>query len=272
MNNRIRLYWWHEKRASGLENYGDLLSKYLVEKISGKKVVSIKHPLRGIHKYFFKNYVCIGSIISSASKKSIVWGSGIIKKNDHIREATFVAVRGPKTRSRILELGYDCPEVYGDPAILLPNYYHPKVEKKYKIGIIPHYVDYEQVNKALIQDDNIKVINLLTKDIEKTTQEILECEQIISSSLHGVILPQAYRIPSLWVKFSDKLSGDNIKFHDYFESMSIHFTNEIFLEPSTLSFEVLNKLLIDNKDILLQEDAILENRKETLLASCPFAL
>ena len=155
MNKKIRLYWWHENRENGLENYGDLLSKYLVEAISGKKVISIKHPLKGIHKYFFKNYVCIGSIISSASKQSIVWGSGIIKKNDNIREATFAAVRGPKTRSRILELGYDCPEVYGDPAILLPNYYNPKVEKKYKIGIIPHYVDYKQVKKAIANEERL---------------------------------------------------------------------------------------------------------------------
>jgi hypothetical protein len=75
----IRLYWWHEKRASGDENYGDLLSQYLVEKISKKRVVAIKHPSKGWHKHFFKHYLTIGSIISAATHKSIVWGSGIIK-------------------------------------------------------------------------------------------------------------------------------------------------------------------------------------------------
>jgi len=27
----VRLYWWQEKRSDGNENYGDLLSKYLVK-------------------------------------------------------------------------------------------------------------------------------------------------------------------------------------------------------------------------------------------------
>ena len=52
--------------------------------------------------------------------------------------------------------------------------------------------------------------------------------------------------------------------------MSINFTNEMFVEPSTLTFDFLDKLLIDNKDTLLQEDAILNKRKAELLASCPF--
>lgn len=267
----IRLYWWHEKRASGLENYGDLLSKYLVEKISKQKVIDIEHPAKGIHKYFFKHFVVIGSIISSATKQSIVWGSGIIKANDNIRDAKFTAVRGPKTRQRILECGFNCPEVYGDPGILLPLFYkNNTVSKKYKIGIIPHYVDFKAVSEHFRNDDRVKVIDLLTKNIETTTDEILECEHIISSSLHGLIIPQAYHIPSLWIKFSDKLSGDNIKFYDYFESMNIDFKNEEYEDPKNLSFEILEQKLETHKSELIQDQAILEQRQKALLKHCPF--
>ena len=266
----IRLYWWHEKRASGLENYGDLLSKYILERISRQKVICIEHPNKGLHKYFFKHYVSIGSIISSVNKNSIVWGSGIIKKNDNIRDAKFLAVRGPKTRQRILEMGYNCPEVYGDPAILLPNFYKPLVKKKYTIGVIPHYIDYKEVCEVFKNDSRTKVINLLTNSVEKTTRHILECEQIISSSLHGVIVPQGYGIPSLWVKFSNKLSGDNIKFYDYFESTNINFKSENRIEPSDLCYEKLKQLLNDNKKVLLPNPIILELRKKQLLNSCPF--
>lgn len=267
----IRLYWWHEKRDNGDENYGDLLSKYLVEKIAQQKVIDIKHPAVGWHKYFFKHYVTIGSIISSATKNSIVWGSGIIKSNDNIRDAKFTAVRGPKTRKRILELGFQCPEVYGDPGILLPLYYNNStIKKKYKIGIIPHYVDYKAVVEQFKNNNKIKVINLLTKSIEKTTDEILECENIISSSLHGVIIPQAYKIPSLWIKFSNKLSGDNIKFYDYFESMDIDFKGECYIDPKDLTYEVLEDKLKENASVLLQEHGILEHRQNELLKHCPF--
>lgn len=266
----IKLYWWHEKRASGEENYGDLLSQYLVEKISREKVVAIKHPSKGLHKYFYNHYLTIGSIISSATKKSIVWGSGIIKKDDNIREAKFIAVRGPKTRDRILEQGFNCPEVYGDPAILLPNYYNPEVKKKYSIGVVPHYVDYKAIKEALSEDKNIKVINLLTQSVEDTTKEILECNHIISSSLHGVIVSQAYKIPALWVKFSEKLSGDNIKFYDYYESMNIDFDAEQLLSGKEIGSDVLQELLKKHKDVLLPKESILELRKKELLKHCPF--
>lgn len=266
----IRLYWWQEKRDSRLENYGDLLSKYLVEKISGKWVVSVKHPSIGWYRHFFNHYLVIGSIISAANKRSIVWGSGIIKKNDNIRNANFVAVRGPKTRERILEAGFNCPEVYGDPGLLLPDYYNPEINKKYKIGIVPHYVDYEAVDKSLSNQKNVKVINLLTNDVEKTTDEILECEFIFSSSLHGLVIAHTYGIPALWVKFSNKLSGDDIKFYDYFESLNIAFKEECKLIPEELSIEKLELLLKEKKQILLPKESILKYRKEELLNCCPF--
>ncbi len=266
----IRLYWWQENRDDGKENYGDLLSKYLVEKISNKRVISISHPLVGLHKYFFKNILAIGSIITAASNKSIVWGSGIIKKNENIRNANFVAVRGPKTRKRILELGYQCPEVYGDPAILLPEYYNKPIKKKFKIGIIPHYIDYEIVKKSVEDNNDIKVIDLMTNSIEVTTNEILECSSIISSSLHGVIVPHAYNIPALWTKFSNKLSGDNTKFYDYFESMDITISKEISVEPKDISFETLKALIDTNKNILLPNKTTLCTRQKELIQTCPF--
>lgn len=266
----IRLYWWQENRADGKQNYGDLLSKYLVEKISNKKVLSLAHPKIGIQKYFFKNFLAIGSIITAASDKSIVWGSGIIKKNESIRAAKFLAVRGPRTRKRISDLGYKCPEIYGDPAILLPKFYNTSIEKKFKIGVIPHYIDYQNVYEALAQNKHIKVINLITDDIEVTTKEILECEAIVSSSLHGVIVPHAYKIPALWVKFSSKLSGDNVKFYDYFESMDINFQKELYIEPKELSIEVLQRLLDKYTDITLPDSNIIKLRQNGLLEVCPF--
>ena len=266
----MKLFWWQSKRQDQRENYGDLMSKYLVEKISKKKVKTVSHPSKFPYNFFRKHYISIGSIISSANANSIVWGSGIIKKCDSIANADFRAVRGPKTRQRIIEMGYDCPEKYGDPALLLPKYYQKKDICKYELGIIPHYVDYEAVHHHFKDEKTVKVIDLLTKDIEKTTDEIMECEKIISSSLHGVIVSQAYQIPALWVKFSDKLFGDDIKFQDYFDSVNIKTSNSIHLDVSELGVEDLNKILKENSSILMIEDSALKRCQDDLITSCPF--
>ncbi len=133
------LYKWSLQRPDGKDNFGDLLSEYIIRKITKKKVVLINKRFLKRYKYFFRTYLSVGSIIRLANKNSIVWGSGIMSKNEKIKNAKFLAVRGPMTRQRILELGCAVPEVYGDPAILLPKLYNKKAVKKFKLGIIPHF-------------------------------------------------------------------------------------------------------------------------------------
>lgn len=225
MRNEIPFFYWSEIKFifKDKENYGDLLSKYLVEKISGKQIRWI-HPKKQAWYHLDKtHFLAIGSILHHVTKHSIVWGSGIIDRQQPIEKAKFLAVRGPQTRKYLLELGYPCPEIYGDPALLLPKYFNPEVEKRYPIGIIPHYNDFEMVSKMYQNNPNILVIDLMTMDIEEVTREILQCERTISSSLHGVIVSHAYQIPSIWVEFSNKIFGDGIKYRDYLESVEIPF-------------------------------------------------
>ncbi|MDP5078112.1 MAG: polysaccharide pyruvyl transferase family protein [Nonlabens sp.] len=219
----IKLFYWSSKlfEHKPHENYGDLLSPYIVEQVSNSKARFFK-PGKGFKSLFKKSYLmAIGSIMSHAQKKAVVWGSGILSRNDTFEKATFYAVRGPLSRKRVLEQGYSCPEIYGDPALLLPLYYKPEQSKKYKLGIIPHYVDYTMVQDDLGQQEGVSIIDLISDDIFATTDQICACEKIISSSLHGVIVAHAYGIPALWVPFSKKLSGDNVKFEDYFRSVQI---------------------------------------------------
>ncbi|MFT4802978.1 MAG: pyruvyl transferase [Psychroserpens sp.] len=218
----IKLFYWSSKvfEHKPQENYGDLLSKFIVEQVSGSRA-HFFNALKQRKSIFKRSYLMgIGSILAHAQKKAVVWGSGIISREDSFQVANVYAVRGPLSRKRVLELGYECPEVYGDPALLLPLYYQPKKQPKRALGIIPHYVDYKQVKKQF-DDAETLIIDLMTDDIFKTTDAICSCERIISSSLHGVIVAHAYGIPAIWVPFSNKLSGDNVKFEDYFLSVQL---------------------------------------------------
>ena len=176
-------------------------------------------------------------------------------------------MRGPQTRKFLLNQGFEVPEIYGDPALLLPTYYHPEIEKHYKIGVIPHYNDFKKIEGFYKSDASILLINLMTNDVEKTTDEFLKCEKIVSSSLHGIIVAHAYGIPAVWQKFSNDVFGDDIKYQDYFESVSIPpYTSDII--STKMNFNDLENIF-NNKESLPKQRKIDEICKG-LMKVCPF--
>jgi len=123
------------------------------------------------------------------------------------------------TRNVLLESGVNCPEVYGDPALLFPYHYYPYIQKKYKLGIIPHW---SHINSPLLSkfknDDDIKIIDFKRYSDWKTViKQIVSCEFIVSESLHGLIISEAYKIPNIWVSFGD--IGQDFKYEDFFMSL-----------------------------------------------------
>jgi hypothetical protein len=133
-------------------------------------------------------------------------------------KARYLAVRGPLTRDVVLRAGGDCPEVYGDPALLLPLVYLRSAfrERRHDIGLVPHYVDLKAARNY-----GLPIINPLRADPLEVVNEILACRAILSSSLHGIIVAHAYGIPAAWVRLSDRLDGDDTKFRDYAASVGI---------------------------------------------------
>jgi pyruvyltransferase len=269
MLKTMRLFWWSEVKLMGKtqENYGDVLGLYLAEKISGKKV-SFAHPKKwSVRDYFQPIYVTAGSILAHVNRKCVVWGSGVINADQKVHSAKFMAVRGPETRACLMAQGYIVPEVYGDPALLLPLYYKPEVTPQFEYGIIPHYVDYNKVKAYYQPLDHVKVINLMTNNVEATTREILSCKRIVSSSLHGIIVPHAYGIPVLAVRFSDKLFGDGVKFKDYMASVKIH--NFTMLDYTEL--KPMEQIQRDFKShALAVQPQVIQQLQDGLMAVCPF--
>lgn len=203
-------------------NLGDELNYYLLKELSGKQIVNCFN----LYVPDLENITCIGSIVDSMSNSnSVIWGTGAIsdKRNMRVKPRKICAVRGALTRQYLISQGIECPEVYGDPALLLPRIYAPKCENKYKIGIIPHYVDADnKVIDALVRQNpqEIKVIQMHGyNDWHEIIDMINECSFIASSSLHGLILADAYDVPNVWIEFSDKVAGSGFKFRDYFSAV-----------------------------------------------------
>ena len=228
----MRLFW---KQTPSPGNFGDVLTPKLFD------FFGIKYT------YDKTNYntISIGSIASKAQYGTTVLGSGIMTARDNLcSTAQWLFVRGPLTRQQVLNNGGTCPEIYGDPAMLLPLICAP-MQKTTDIGIVPHYVDYDYV----IQNyPDYKIINVLNEDPLSVAREISQCRIIISSSLHGIICAHAYGGPAAWMKFGNKLKGDDVKFQDHYAAMDeklqlstwdkLHFTSPSFnIDPIVNIFQ-----------------------------------
>lgn len=189
-------------------NVGDSLSGLILKHFLPNE------ELFEVGKEYEGKIVSCGSVMSYLKEGDTVWGTGVIRAEDKVPMASkcnFLAVRGKLTADIVKKSGGIVPDVYGDPALLLPLIYpKSKKNKKYSVGYIPHYVDRSFVKAG--KDETIIDVSL---PVEEFIDRILECEKIVSSSLHGIVISEAYGIPVEWIQYSNKLTGGKFKFHDY---------------------------------------------------------
>lgn len=203
------------KYFNAIQNWGDLVGPYLVQKISGREVVRVRIGWR-------EHLLAVGSLLSEANSKSLVWGAGFISQDSKLKTMPerITMVRGPKTLAKLNEYGFEEKVPLGDPALLMPRYYFPEIQKTHSVGYVPHYIDRDVNTLKALKDKGIKVIDI-RQDVEPFVDEILSCEAIFSSSLHGLIAADTYGLNSKWVQGSSKIIGGRFKFDDYYESLSI---------------------------------------------------
>ena len=212
--------WWLGS-SDGKGNFGDVLTPYILD------YFNINYKF--VKKHADADLLCVGSIARRANSKTTVLGSGIISQRDKLSiHANWILVRGPLTRKRILDLGGNCPEIYGDPALLLPLFLDES-KKEYDLGLVPHHIDFGLI-RSKYPNKNIIQLRDVHKSPLEAAKEITKCRKIISSSLHGIIAAHAYNIPAAWVSSENKLKGDDSKFYDYFASVGIEHPQKTTIE------------------------------------------
>lgn len=249
-------------------NFGDDINYAVVKYLTHKKVVSYIHSY--VSLFHPVNYMCIGSIVDTiTNEKSIIWGSGAMygeQYREFVPPKRVIAVRGPLTREYLMSKGVECPEIYGDPALILPLIYKSHNNKKYKIGLIPHYSEYKIDKVQQFRDiygTQVLVIDLHHySDWRDIVDRINECEIIASSSLHGLIVSDAYKIPNVWVKLTDSVKGGAFKYLDYFGGVGRNTSN-----PLDFTKTAIDMSLIINQGNLYQP---INYNPEPLISVCPF--
>ncbi|WP_201603417.1 polysaccharide pyruvyl transferase family protein [Psychrobacter submarinus] len=242
VKNSLPVFYWDTK-----PNFGDLIGPYLISKISGRSVVNIKNSN-------YAGMMAVGSIIQMIDRKNIViWGSGLINE-PNLEVAVSIkkykpkvlSVRGKKTAKYLAELGItvENENAYGDPALILPLFYEPSVENKEKIGICPHHIHKSAFLEKVIEKNNLKIIDV-QEDVETVVDNISSSTVCISTSLHGLIIAQAYEIPWVWLEVCDNnLIGNDFKFKDFFSTIDESQVSHISIKEEnidTLDFEMMAK-------------------------------
>lgn len=214
-NYNINLTWAAKTKKHPYLNFGDELS-YHINKF-------LFPNLEFIHSSFNSHSTrisSIGTILHNLyNGKILVWGTGMdilrVHPNFSPQFLKIFAIRGKKTKEFLNSLGIQTPDVFGDPAILLKKYINiPKI-KKYRLGIIPHCSNYYEADNTLQTDtfcfknptDNkdILICPKTKDDIFSIINKILECETILSESIHGCIIADTFNIPNLFFQ----KRGDN---------------------------------------------------------------
>lgn len=165
------------------------------------------------------------------------------------RKLDIRCVRGPLTKKTMERLGHQCPAVYGDPAVLMPLIYQPENKTKtLEYLVIPHFSTEKALRQKLPQE-NIASMN--TTDYKTVIDKICSAKKVISSSLHGIILAEAYGVPAIF--FQDRPERFNYKYADWYGSTNRDaFPGVETIEealrcacPKLPDLEVMQKQLID---------------------------
>ncbi len=219
-------------------NMGDALNILIFEKVFGYTPVRrtpISCDISGIGSglgkfcYADKTWLRLAEhVTGKIFRKTYIWGTGFLEYRDADRpffrqNMIFCATRGELSKKRAEKLlGKELDIPTCDGGILASELVDGDIEKKYKVGIIPHIKEQKEPEfQALHKQFEDSVIIDLLEDPLEVVKTMASCEYIISSSLHGLIVADSFHIPNIHVKVTNNMMGDGFKFDDYYSGYGI---------------------------------------------------
>lgn len=190
-----------------VNNFGDVLGPVLVRKLC--QSLNLREPAQA------RRLLSVGSIMKLSRPGDVVWGTGVNGKSLDLgggRELDVRAVRGPRSRALLREAGATVPEVYGDPALLWPTLW---TRDSYAVERVPGHAvfvpNFHDLGKVASEIEVISPIG----EPHGVIRKLLTADFVCASSLHAVILAEAYGVPARLV-----VPGEEplFKYADYYEA------------------------------------------------------
>lgn len=212
-------------------NFGDLLGP-LVVRLMVEKALGRSDQLRATATGD-RTLLTVGSVMHFAQDGDVVWGTGVngkVRLDEHLfSDLSVRAVRGPRTRRWLMEhKSIEAPEVYGDPALLLPSLRPDLVaaaqQKSHSLTVIPNMNEMSRYRKH-------PAFFSPRRAVERVLLRIARSEAVVGSSLHAVILAEALGVPAALVRSQAEAP---LKYADYFEGTG---------RPDTVGFDDLDSAI-----------------------------
>lgn len=198
---------FHWSPPYGGRNFGDHLSKIIAACVASEHGLTFDDEVSEQ-----KRMLGIGSVLHFAKDGDVVWGSGWNGKMP-VEQLTATrldirAVRGPLTAKLLSERGFSTPSIFGDPGLLTPRYFRDRfpVDPQTPFIVIPNLNDRERAA------DVPNVVSPL-RGWNHVVRAITTARKVVTSSLHGLILAEAFGVPVHLIRFSE--AEHDFKFEDY---------------------------------------------------------
>lgn len=227
----LKLYWWRAQ-----PNFGDAINRRIVARATGRRVEWGRIDT--------VDMLAIGSVLGfegtirrlrgPMEDHPLIWGSGLLTDPgdalDGIRVGPrCLAVRGPLTAARLA--GFD--GVQGDAGLLCPRVL-PFDGARAGIAYVPHHGQWKNPGKLeALQAEGLRIIDVRAADPWDVVAQIAGCGMVLSASLHGLVVADAYGIPNIWVAANDWMARDGaFKFNDYFASVGRRVEGAVTLDEA----------------------------------------
>jgi pyruvyltransferase len=210
----VKAYWWNEQ-AAGVANFGDALNPFLLKRFAGVDAnwASISNA----------SIVSTGSLLEHIPPlwDGTILGTGKLFGDSRLSLYTYtaniLALRGPLSAS-----GIKGDYAIGDPGLLADELVADDVDgREYDLGLVPHWSDPSLLGRPEFYNNKWRTTVILPSgDPLEVVRKIGRCKKIVTSSLHGMIVADAWGIPRrLEYAPALKNEGAMFKFHDYSQSI-----------------------------------------------------
>jgi pyruvyltransferase len=225
----VKTYWWRDRL-----NFGDQITSHLLQHYAGLDAQWSPAAEADL--------ISTGSILGHvpADWTGNILGSGKLFEHDKVPENARVwALRGPLSAK-----GIRGDYALGDPGLLADELV-PRPVRTHKLGILPHWSD-----RTLTQRTEWDQFSPLRIYPDWEPLDVLaaigSCDKLVTSSLHGVIVADAFGIPRRFEP-TPRLhkEGGFLKHLDYNASIGHKFEVGVTSQPSRFKINDRRDELID---------------------------